>query len=168
MTTTQGSSSHNDIWLVVQKAVESFRLFFPSLFSPLNVTFQTEWKPLCGSRQQAVTTMTSHYSKAIWSCPKITQDLTIDCTWNSFFSSSSFFPPNQNGQSKPFLWKEEEDNFADWIVVLNVFELGKIKHMTGSSRSSSVAQSLLVQNFGRCLTCILRTRHLTVNPFKNF
>lgn len=47
-----------------------------------------------------------------------------------FFFFFFFFPPNQNGQSKPFLWKKEEDNFADWMVVLNVFELGKLKHMT--------------------------------------
>lgn len=98
-----------------RRVIQTFSLFFPLWW--LNVTFQTEWKPLCDTLCQ----QTSHYLKDIWgsllnyTSPGNWLDLEFIFTekyrW-TIFKSFIYL-----GENKPFHWEQEEDNFPHWIVV---------------------------------------------------
>lgn len=92
MTTTQGSSSHNDIWLVVQKAGESFRLFIvfflPLITSECNVSDRMEaslWVTSTSSHDNDFSLLKSH----------LKQSQNYTRSYNRLYLELffSFFPP---------------------------------------------------------------------------
>lgn len=145
MTTTQERSSHNDIWLGVQKAVESFRhfLFFPLMVTKCNISDRMDafvWYALTTDFSLLKRYLGQSLKLHVLTSPGNWLDLEFIFTekdrW-TIFNSFIYL-----GENKPFHWEQEEDNFAHWIVVqLRTDEFFKVqlqKHSVGCTVTITV------------------------------